>query len=148
MEPKVTNYATKMATKIYNYYYTSAIKEFSHLIADKLAKIPADFVYHQLLLVPDCYSTQGCSLEYYNELIDSEFNSLDPNLKRRAYEKAFGVQSGNISVSEINLKLRAGRKNTGPKKLYDDAIVKEIALFKLPSVKNDSINLGFINTVL
>ena len=102
--PQSISDALKTATKTYNYYYSSAIKEFGSETADRLAKIPADYIYNKLLSNPECYIDSRCCLEYCNDVLDSEFNSIDPTLKRQAYEKAFGVQAGNISISEINLK--------------------------------------------
>ena len=50
------------ASKIYNYYYSLAIKEFSPDIANRLAKLPADYVYNSLnASTPNCYT---CCLEY------------------------------------------------------------------------------------
>jgi len=109
------NYALQSATNIYNHYYKLAIKEFNNEdIANMLAKIPADYIYNELLnKYPNCYINEGCCLEYCNELLDHEFDRLDPDIKTKVYEKAFGVSAGNISPGEINLKLKKGRKIKG-----------------------------------
>ena len=117
--------ALNAAKSIYNYYYESAIKEFEPSVADRLAKIPADYVYYKLINNPECYIDSGCCLEYCNEILDSEFNSMDRNLKIKAYEKAFGVKVGNISMSEINIKLKAKRRNAEFKKLYIASVKNE-----------------------
>ena len=102
------------ASKIYNYYYSLAIKEFEPEIANKLAKIPADYVYNSLKN-NNCYY---CCLEYCNDMLDYEFNKTSPEFKRSVYNKAFNVQSS-ISDSQINLGLKAKRRNF--KNLFLDA---------------------------
>ena len=101
-------YAFNTASKIYKYYYGLAIKEFNPEIANKLAKIPADYVYNSLN-TNDCYIDERCCLEYCNDMLDSEFNKMDPGFKRSVYNKAFNVQS-TVSESQINLGLKAKRR--------------------------------------
>jgi hypothetical protein len=103
--------AQDSALKVYNHYYQLAIKDFDNKTADYLARLPADYVYNSLLNSPGCYINEHCCLEYCNERIDYDFNTLDPALKRKVYEKAFSVNSGNISEGEINLKLKSKRKD-------------------------------------
>ena len=98
------------ASKIYNYYYTLAIKEFQHTIADRLAKIPADYVYNSLQAsYPNCFIDENCCLEYCNEILDSDFDKLSPEFKRMIYDKSFNVNSA-ISDGEINLRLKSKRR--------------------------------------
>ena len=107
------------ASKIYNYYYTLALKEFTHTVADRLAKIPADYVYNQLMEnYPNCFINENCCLKYCNERLDTEFKTFSPEFKRDIYNKALNVQS-NVSNSEINLQLKANRRKI--KNLFYDA---------------------------
>ena len=99
--------AVKNATKIYNYYYSLAIKEFRHDVAHTFAKIPADYVYNSLQTsYPNCFIDENCCLEYCNEILDSDFDKLSPEFKRMIYDKSFNVNSA-ISDGEINLKLKS-----------------------------------------
>lgn len=113
------------ASKIYDYYYNLAIKEFSHEVSNGLAKIPADYVYDNLnKTYPNCHIDERCCLEYCNEMLDSEFDRLSPDFKRNLYNKSSGIQSS-ISNSEINMHLKAKRRKF--KSMYVDAVrrVKE-----------------------
>ena len=104
-------YSLNSASKIYNYYYNLAIKEFNYVIADRLAKIPADYVYNSLMkFYPDCYINEKCCLEYCNDILDSEFNNLSPDFKRYVYNKSFKVDSV-VSDGEINIGLKSKRRN-------------------------------------
>ena len=102
--------ALGIAAKIYEYYYTHAIKEFDSETATSLAQIPADFVYNSLVNNTECYINGECCLEYCYDRLDSDFNRLDPEIKKKVYEKAFGVQSGNVSDKEINMRLKSKRR--------------------------------------
>ena len=119
-----TQFALNAASKIYKEYYSLAIKEFGARDADKLARAPADYVYNTLLknYPNNCYIDSQCCLEYCNEMVDSEFNTINPEIKKNIYEKAFGVSIGNTSMSEINLRIRSRRRKTGPKKIYYDNV--------------------------
>jgi hypothetical protein len=107
------------AQKIYTYYYNHAIKKYDHRISSELAQRPADYVYNALVSQPECYINSECCLEYCNERLDYEFNTMDPALKRKVYEKAFGVQSGNVSDTVINTKLKSKRRQK-IKELYNN----------------------------
>jgi hypothetical protein len=108
------------ASKVFEYFYSQALPEFGPENAKKLAQIPADYVYNQLISRgTDCYINSECCLEYCNEVLDSDFVKLDPLIKKMAYEKAYGVSVGNISQSEINIRLKAKRKVN---KLYSESI--------------------------
>ena len=99
-------FSLNAASKIYDYYYTLAIKEFNSETSNYLAKIPADYVYNSLInIYPNCYIDDVCCLEYCNELLDSEFDKLSPEFNRMIYDKSFNVNSA-ISDGEINLKLK------------------------------------------
>ena len=111
--------AVKNATKIYNYYYSLAIKEFRHDVAHTFAKIPADYIYNELMN-NSCYINDRCCLKYCIELLDSEFNVLDDTTKRLVYEKALGVFSGNISRGEINTRLKRERRQF--QNLYNNSV--------------------------
>jgi hypothetical protein len=102
--------AVGIAQKIYQYYYFHAIKEFDHGTSASLAQIPADYVYNSLLRQESCYIDSECCLEYCYERLDSDFNRMDPDIKRKVYEKAFGVQAGNVSDSEIDMRLKSKRR--------------------------------------
>jgi hypothetical protein len=102
--------ALSIAGKIYEYYYTHAIKEFESKTATNLAQIPADYVYNSLVSNQDCYINGECCLEYCYDRLDAEFNKMDPEIKRKVYEKAFGVQAGNVSDAEINMRLKSKRR--------------------------------------
>jgi len=128
------------ATQIYNYYYSLAIREFDAPIAHMLAKIPADYVYNSLQNNMECYIDNGCCLEYCNEMLDSEFDRLDPEYKRRIYEKSFNVRTGNVSDSEINLKLKAKRRAF--KKLYYNAVQDQKENSKLDQITRSMKNVS------
>jgi len=108
--------ALNIATNVYNWYYTHAIKQFNDTISKKLAQIPADYIYNSLIIQKECYINDKCCLEYCNEVLDSEFNIMDPEIKRKAYEKAFNVHTS-ISNNEINFQLKKYR-NKKMKELY------------------------------
>jgi len=108
----------RIASKIYNYYYELAIKEFDIQTSNYLAKIPADYVYYSLN--ETCYINEKCCLEYCNDVLDDDFNRLDPDIKRKCYEKAFGINAAGLNPSEINLKLKSKRRIF--KNKYNDAV--------------------------
>jgi hypothetical protein len=99
--------ALKRASRVYEYYYNHAIREFDHVTSSKLAQIPADYVYN-------CLIKQE---ESFLEFLDYEFERLDPEIKRNAYEKAFNVKTGFVSETEINSQLKK-RRNMVFKNLY------------------------------
>jgi len=108
------------ASKVFEYFYNQALPEFGPENAKKLAQIPADYVYNQLITRgTDCYINGDCCLEYCNEVLDRDFAKLDPLIKKMAYEKAYGVSVGNISPSQINIGLRAKRKLN---KIYSESV--------------------------
>ena len=108
------------ASKVFEYFYNQALPEFGPENAKKLAQIPADYVYNQLIKRgTDCYINSECCLEYCNELLDRDFAKLDPSTKKMAYEKAYGVSVGNISPSQINIGLKAKRKLN---KIYNSSV--------------------------
>jgi len=108
------------ASNIYDYYYNLAIKEFNHSTADTLAKIPADYIYNTLMEnYPNCYINDRCCMKYCNEMLDTEFEKLDPTYKREIYNKVFGV-STNAPIGEINIQLKAKRRKF--KKIFNDAV--------------------------
>ena len=127
--------AIKIATKIYNYYYSLAIKEFRHDIAHTFAKIPADYIYNELLN-NTYYINDKCYLKYCIDLLDSEFNVLDDTTKRFVYENALGVFSGNISKGEINTRLKRERKQF--QNLYNNSVKK----YKLQLENNFNKSFG------
>jgi hypothetical protein len=95
------------ALKIYHHYYDLAFKDFGNQeIANMLAKIPADYVFNNY--TNDC---KVCCLDYCNDLLDSEFEKLNPVTKREIYEKTNRLSAGNISEFEINNNLKRGRRN-------------------------------------
>ena len=102
--------ALGIAGKIFDYYYSHAVKDFNSDTAASLAQIPADYVYNSLVNNKECYINGECCLEYCYDRLDSDFNRLDPEIKRKVYEKAFGVQAGNVSNSEINMRLKSKRR--------------------------------------
>ena len=108
--------AVLRAAKIYDYYYSHAIKEFDQPTSMYLAQIPADYVYNSLISQQNCYINNTCCLEYCNEILDSEFKILDPRIKRLMYEREFKVQSG-VSDSEIDTQLKK-RRTRKFKELY------------------------------
>jgi len=130
--------ALKIGTKIYNYYYSLAIKEFRHDIAHLLAKIPADYIYKEML-INSCYINGRCCLKYCNELLDSEFNVLDDTTKRLVYEKALGVFAGNVSKGEINMRLKKERRQF--QSLYDNSVKN----YKLNLENNFNKSFGNMN---
>jgi hypothetical protein len=101
--------AIDVAKKIFDYYYSHAIKEFDSQTASGLAQIPSDYVYNSLVN-NECYINAECCLEYCYDRLDSDFNRLDPEIKRKVYEKSFGVQAGNISDAEISMRLKSKRR--------------------------------------
>ena len=108
------------ASKVFEYFYNQALPEFGPENAKKLAQIPADYVYNQLISRgTNCYINGDCCLEYCNEVLDRDFAKLDPLTKKMAYEKAYGVSVGNISPSDINIRLRAKRNLN---KIYSESI--------------------------
>jgi hypothetical protein len=111
------------ALKIYNYYYQQGLKEFdgNSEIANMLAKIPADYVYNSLINRPGCYINSNCCLEYCNDLLDSEYEKLDPMTKRAVYEKMKGV-SANVSNFEIDNSIKQNRKKF--KSLWNNQVNK------------------------
>ena len=111
--------AVKFATKIYDYYYSLALKEFSADVAHTFAKIPADYIYNEMIN-NSCYINDRCCLKYCIELLDSEFNVLDDTTKRLIYENALGVFAGNISRGEINMRLKRERKQF--QNLYENTV--------------------------
>ena len=126
--------------KIYSYYYNHAIKKFDENTSKELAQRPADYVYNSLISQTNCYINADCCLEYCNERLDSEFNTMDPVLKRKVYEKAFKVQSGNISDSEINTKLKSKRKKIKEIYLNYEKENELIDTFKKISLKRPRSN--------
>jgi hypothetical protein len=116
MLPVTHEYAIEHAREIYNYYYSHAIKEFDESTSAKLAQIPADYVYNSLMSQKDCYIDNKCCLEYCNEMLDYQFNKLDPYIKRLVYEKAFNIKS-NIPDIEIHALLKR-KRNLKFKELY------------------------------
>ena len=115
------NRAVTFATKMYNYYYSLAIQEFNHDTSHILAKIPADYVYNEYINNKYCIN-ERCCLKHCIDLLDSEFNVLDPSIKRAAYEKSLNLYAGNTSMSEINMKLKKERKKF--QNLYFDSAQK------------------------
>ena len=111
--------AVKFAIKIYDYYYSLALKEFSADVAHTFAKIPADYIYNEMIN-NSCYINDRCCLKYCIELLDSEFNVLDDTTKRLIYENALGVFAGNISRGEINMRLKRERKQF--QNLYENTV--------------------------
>ena len=113
------------ALKIYQHYYDLAFKEFgSQEIANMLAKIPADYVFNNYS--GDC---KVCCLEYCNDLLDSEFEKLNPSIKRDIYEKTNRLSAGNISEFEINNNLKRGRRK-----------FKDLYLNQVQRIKSDREN--------
>jgi hypothetical protein len=120
MEQQKYEHCLNAASKIYNYYYTLAIKEFESSVANILAKIPADYVFNKLMeTYPNCYINNECCLEYCNDMLDFEFDRLSPEFKRNLYDKAFNINSS-ISDSEINLQLKSKRRKV--KNLFFDEV--------------------------
>jgi hypothetical protein len=117
-------FAINKASKVFDYFYTKALEEFGTEHAKQLAQVPADYVYNQLIInyPNNCYIDSGCCLEYCNEVIDKDFKIINPEIKKKAYEKAYNVSIGNISMSEINLRLKSKRRSTGLNKKYMDAV--------------------------
>ena len=108
------------ASKVFEYFYNQALPEFGYEIAKKIAEIPADYVYYELIKRGgNCYINEKCCLEHCNEVIDRDFAKLDPLIKKLAYEKAYNVSVGNISPSEINIRLKAKRKLN---KIYNSSL--------------------------
>jgi len=106
------------ALKIYNHFYELALKEFGNQeIASMLAKTPADYVFNNYK--KEC---SVCCLDYCNDLLDTEFQKLDPMIKRGIYEKMNGVSVGNISQFEIDNYIKRGRRKF--KDLYFDRVKK------------------------
>jgi len=109
--------ALESASNIYNYYYSHAIKEFDKNTSMYLAQIPADYVYNSLINQRECYIDKNCCLEHCNEILNLEFNKLDPSIKRKAYEKMMNVKAGYVSDIEIDTQLKK-RRNNKFKQLY------------------------------
>jgi hypothetical protein len=101
--------ALHQANVVFTYFYNEAKHEFGPLVAKKLAQVPADYVYNELMKRKSCYISPECCLEYCNEVLDSDFNKFNPTFKRELYEKANKVIS-NISQGEINNNLKKLRK--------------------------------------
>ena len=115
----MVKFIMERASKVFEYFYSQALPEFGPENAKKLAQIPADYVYDQLISRgPNCYINGDCCLEYCNEVLDRDFVKLGPSTKKMAYEKAYGVSVGNISPSEINIRLRAKRNL----KIYSESV--------------------------
>jgi len=113
--------AKNSAEKIYNHYYQLANKTFDEQTSDYLAKIPADYIYNSLKQTyPNCYVNEHCCLEYCIDVLDEDFNRLDPETKLKAYEKAYKVSAANIDPSEINIRLKSKRRNF--KNKFNDAV--------------------------
>jgi len=97
------------ASNIYNYFYNLALKEFDVPTSKRLAQIPADYVYQSLVQnYPNCFINEECCLEYCLDRSDLEFERLDPQVKRQAYNKSRNVQS-NASDNDINNFLKRQR---------------------------------------
>lgn len=108
------------ASKVFEYFYNQALPEFGPEIAKKIAEIPADYVYYELIKRgTGCYINEKCCLEHCNEVIDRDFAKLDPLIKKLAYEKAYNVSVGNLSPFEINIGLKAKRKLN---KIYNSSL--------------------------
>ena len=108
------------ASRVFEYFYNKALPEFGPEIAKKIAQIPADYVYYELInRGADCYIDEKCCLEHCNEVIDRDFAKLDPLIKKIAYEKAYNVSVGNLSQFEINMRLRAKRNLN---KIYNSSL--------------------------
>jgi hypothetical protein len=119
MESEV--FATNFAQKIYNHYYKLANQTFDTQTSDYLAKIPADYVYKSAIeTYPNCYINDRCCLEYCIDVLDDDFNRLDPEIKLKAYEKAYGIDAANINPSEINFRLKMKRRFLRNK--FNDAV--------------------------
>ena len=127
------------ASKIFDYYYNNARKKFDEGMSKSLAQHPADYVYNSLISGKDCYINDECCLEYCMERLDTEFDRMDPDLKRQIYEKAFKVRAGNVSNFEINTKLKAKRRKK-INELYYNRYRKA-----LENQENDFINAFKIN---
>ena len=56
--------ALGIAGKIFDYYYSHAVKDFNSDTAASLAQIPADYVYNSLVNNKECYINGECCLEY------------------------------------------------------------------------------------
>ena len=60
-------FSLKSASKIYDYYYNMAIKDFNHKFSVFLAKIPADYVYYSFKLYPNCPIDKQCFMEHLSK---------------------------------------------------------------------------------
>ena len=139
------NNALNIATKVYNYYYSNAIKSFDHRTSMKLAQIPADYVYDNLQ--KGCFIDNRCCLKHCLDLLDYEFITLDPVVKRMAYDKAFNVQSV-VSDYEIDTRLKKARKQVINKLYETDKENNDLVnLFKNMNVDPDDISSFFNKTL-
>jgi hypothetical protein len=117
-------FAMQKASKVFEYFYSQALTEFGAENAKKLAQIPADYVYNQLLInFPDnCYINSECCLEYCNDVLDKDFKAISPETRKKAYEKAYNVSVGGLTAGEMDLRLKVKRRSTGPAKKYLDTL--------------------------
>ena len=117
MDPHVL----KTSSDIFKYFYEQGLPKFGPKIAKKLAQIPADYVYQELSksYPNNCFIDSRCCLKYCNEVLDHEFERFDPDFKRLIYERSSGVHCGNVSQSEINLRLKSKRTLN---KMYSRAV--------------------------
>jgi len=115
--------ALQKASSVFEYFYNEALSEFGPKNAQRLAQIPADYVYNELIASGgNCYINEKCCLKYCNEVLDRDFDKFDPELKKLVYEKASGVSVGNVSEREINNKLRSYRRKGNVNKIYNDSL--------------------------
>ena len=117
-------FAMEKASKVFDYFYTQALAEFGPENAKKLAQIPADYVYNQLITTfpNNCYINSECCLEYCNEVLDRDFKNISPETRKKAYEKAYNVSVGGLTPGEMDLRLKVKRRSTGLNKKYSDAL--------------------------
>ena len=116
-------FALSKARATFDYFYNQALSEFGPINAQRLAQIPADYVYNQLIASGgNCYIDPNCCLKYCNEVLDHDFEKFDPELKRSIYERASGVTVGGVSEREINNKLKAFRRKGSVNRVYNDSV--------------------------
>ena len=104
-------YCYNAAAKIYNHYHALAKKEFDEPTSNFLAKIPADYVFNQLMdTYPNCFVNERCCLEHCNDMLDEEFKTMSPEFKRELYNRSKSVQT-TVSDHEINMFLSGKRRH-------------------------------------
>ena len=96
--------ALNRASAIFDHFYFLALSEFGLENAKRLAQIPADYVYNELIKNgPNCYINEECCLKYCNEVLDSSFDKFDRDFKKLIYEKA-NIISLAYEPSDMELK--------------------------------------------